>query len=288
MSVVPDLALQYADGSFEPAQRPSRNWRGFAIEHVAIASPDEYNFRWRGDSHYLALHDILLEDGGSVVDDMSPDATRDLRNTITFLPHGCSIEGWSKPTDRANSFTALYFDPNLLRDDLDLRYREASLQPVLYAREGRLLESMRKLSAMITDPAIDEVYAESACIIAAIEALGLKQPERSGALTNRQMKMVFDYVAAHLTDEISLSDLAAAANLSRYHFARAFKASTGQSPYLFVMARRVERASELLTGGDLPIEAIAALTGFRTTARLRRYFQQLKGETPRAFRRKRE
>lgn len=286
MSVVPDLALSHQDRAFDEAMRPSRSWKGFAVEYVAIESREAYSYRWSGNTHYLALHDILLHEGGSVVDDMKPDATHDLRNTITFLPRGCSIEGWSRPADRTNSFTALYFDPSVLRDDLDLRYREASLQPILYAREGRLQETMRKLGALIADPHVDDVYAESACILAAIEALGLKQPEKSGALTNRQMKMVSDYVADHLTDEISLSDLASAANLSRYHFARAFKASTGQTPYVFVMARRVERASELLASGDLPIEAVASLSGFGNTARLRRYFQQFKGETPRTFRRR--
>jgi AraC family transcriptional regulator len=286
LSVIPDLALAYEDRPFDATVRPSRGWQGFAVEHVVTEGVEPYSFQWRGDTHYVALHDILLNDGGSVVDGIKPDATRDLRNTITFLPSGCSIEGWCLPARRVNSFTALYFKPGLLRDDLDLRYREVSLQPILYAREGRLQESMRKLSALIADPYVDDVYAESACILAAIEALGLKHPEKSGALTNRQIRMVSEYVAAHLTEEISLSDLAAAANLSRYHFARAFKAGTGQSPYVFVMAQRVERASELLAASDLPIEAVASLAGFGTTARLRRYFQQLKGETPRTFRRR--
>lgn len=286
MSVVPDLAFDYLDRSIEAPVRPARSWHGFAVEHVGLDSPDAYSFRWRGDSHYLALHDLLLEDGGSIVDELRPDSTRDLRNSITFLPGGCSIEGWAKPVDRPNSFTALYFKPGLLRDELELRYREAALRPILYAREGRLHESMLKLSALIADPHTDEVYAESACILAAIETLGLKQPERAGMLTQRQVTMVFDYVDAHLTEEISLSDLASAANLSRYHFARAFKATTGQSPYLFVMSRRIERACELLVSSDLPIDVVALASGFKTAARLRRYFHQLKGETPRTFRRR--
>jgi AraC family transcriptional regulator len=278
--------LAYDDSTLEPVARPSRSWRGFAVEHVKLEGTDAYHFQWRGETHYLALHDILLDDGGSVVDELKRDATHDLRNTLTFLPSGCSIEGWSKPADRDNSFVALYFDPGALRNDLELRYASAVPKPVLYARDGRLVDTMRKLAALITDPLVDEVYAESACIVAAIEALGLKPPEKSGGLSRRQMKMVTDYVAAHLTAEISLSDLAAAAQLSRYHFARAFKVSTGQSPYLFVMAQRVEKAAELLASSDLPVEAVASLTGFGNMARLRRYFQQIKGETPRSFRRR--
>jgi AraC family transcriptional regulator len=220
------------------------------------------------------------------VDGLKPDATRDLRNTITFLPSGCGVDGWSMPAKRMNSFTALYFDPALLRDDLDVRYRVASLQPILYAKDGALQETMHKLTALVTNPDVDDIYAESACIIAALEALELKRPETTGTLTHRQIKAVCDYIAAHLTDHISLSDLASSAKLSRYHFGRAFKATTGQSPYAFVLAERIKRASELLSKGYLPIETVASLTGFHSTAQLRRNFQHMKGETPRTYRRK--
>ena len=52
--------------------------------------------------------------------------------------------------------------------------------------------------------------------------------------------------------DLSLDDLAGAARLSRAHFARAFRASTGQKPYAYLRARRVERARLLLAGTDLP------------------------------------
>ncbi|WCT75826.1 helix-turn-helix domain-containing protein (plasmid) [Sphingomonas naphthae] len=51
------------------------------------------------------------------------------------------------------------------------------------------------------------------------------------------------------------------------------------------MARKIAHASELLARSDLPTERVAAAAGFRNTAQLRRYFQQLKGQTPRDFRR---
>lgn len=285
MNIVPDLMLEFDDRPFEVAARPSRSWDGFAIEHVEIEETEPYRFHWSGKTHYLALHDILLDDGGSVVDNLRPDATRDLRDTITFLPSGSAIDGWSLPAKRRNSFTALYFDPSVLRDDLELRYRTTSLRPILYTRDGVLHQTMHKLAALIADPHADSMYAESACILAAIEVLSLKPPETRGVLSSRQLAAVSEYIAAHLTDDISLSDLATVANLSRYHFSRAFKASTGQSPYAFVVSRRVERASELLANRDLPMERVAAASGFSSTAQLRRHFQQLKRQTLRDFRR---
>lgn len=285
MAITPDLTLECGGKPFEASLRPSRSWQGFAIENVSNPDSKAYNFRWSGDVHYLALHDILQQDCGSLVDGLKRDRTLDLRNTITFLPSGCSIEGWCLPAKRANSFTALYFDPALLRDDLELRYRAKPLAPILYARDGRLWESMRKLAALVADPLVEDLYAESACIMAAIEALALTPPETGGKLSHRQMKAVTDYIEEHFVQEISLADLAMAAGLSRYHFGRAFKLTTGESPYAFVLSRRVERAGELLAAGNRSIEAVAALAGFGSTVRLRRAFQQEKGMTPRSFER---
>src|SRR5947209_17044676 len=60
--------------------------------------------------------------------------------------------------------------------------------------------------------------------------------------------------------------MAAVARLSVYHFARQFKAATGLPPHQNVIARRVERAKQLLQGGgDLSLAEVAAHTGFCST-----------------------
>lgn len=144
---------------------------------------------------------------------------------------------------------------------------------------------MGKLCAAVNRPDVPDLYAESACIMAAVEALSLTGLAEERGLTRQQIDAVFDYVRAHFTDDIGLQDLASVIGLSRYHFGRAFKAATGQSPYAYIVAERVERASELLASSDASIESVALRTGFQSPARLRRNFQQLKGVSPQAFRR---
>src|SRR5262249_29384347 len=79
--------------------------------------------------------------------------------------------------------------------------------------------------------------------------------------------------------------LAAVAYLSPYHFARQFKAATGLPPHRYVIARRVERAQQLLQdGGDLSLAEIAARTGFSDQSQLARHFKRLVGVTPGQFR----
>jgi AraC-like DNA-binding protein len=82
-----------------------------------------------------------------------------------------------------------------------------------------------------------------------------------------------------------LHDLAARAGLSPFHFARAFRTSTGVTPRAFVEERRIERASALLTRSDRAIAGIALDTGFGTQSRLTSVFKRRTGFTPAVFRR---
>jgi AraC family transcriptional regulator len=93
-------------------------------------------------------------------------------------------------------------------------------------------------------------------------------------------------VEERLSDDLSLEDLAAAAGLSRAHFARSFRAATGQTPYAYLRERRVARARELLASSSRPVVEVAALTGFRSQSHLGRVFKAATGMTPGEYRRR--
>ena len=70
-----------------------------------------------------------------------------------------------------------------------------------------------------------------------------------------------------------------------YHFARQFKAATGLPPHQYVIARRVERAKELLHGGgNLSLAEVAAHAGFSDQSVFCHHFKRLVGVTPGRFR----
>jgi AraC family transcriptional regulator len=73
--------------------------------------------------------------------------------------------------------------------------------------------------------------------------------------------------------------------LSRFHFARAFKAAVGQSPHQYVSTHRLERAKELLTRGEQPVLDIAIAVNFSSQANFTRAFRQCTGMTPGQYRR---
>jgi AraC family transcriptional regulator len=78
--------------------------------------------------------------------------------------------------------------------------------------------------------------------------------------------------------------MASEACLSRFHFARAFKASTGQAPHQYVSAERLERAKSLLIQGDRSLLDIALSLNFSSQSNFTRAFRRIVGQTPGQFR----
>ena len=87
-------------------------WPGLSAEQAHISKPQELAYRFQGDTHYLALHDIVRTDGETIIDGFARSVRRDIRNTLTFVPKGASAEGWSKFKDRRSSVLAIFLDPN--------------------------------------------------------------------------------------------------------------------------------------------------------------------------------
>jgi AraC family transcriptional regulator len=99
-----------------------------------------------------------------------------------------------------------------------------------------------------------------------------------------QERAVRDYVHEHLRQNISLDDLARAVGLSRYHFARRFRQSTGTTPHKFVLQQRVERAKTLLQRTNMPLLDIACSCGFADQSHMTREFRKTVGVTPGRYR----
>jgi AraC family transcriptional regulator len=88
----------------------------------------------------------------------------------------------------------------------------------------------------------------------------LLQRGRDGALPRGRLRAVVEHIEEHLQGCPSLAQIPAVVGLNPYHFARQFKAATGLPPHQYVIARRVERAKELLQAGTAEPLAEGALT----------------------------
>jgi AraC family transcriptional regulator len=89
---------------------------------------------------------------------------------------------------------------------------------------------------------------------------------------------------ANLSRELPLEEIAAAAYLSTFHFARLFKKLTGSSPHAYLAALRTAHAQTLLAETDLSITQLSARVGYSSPSHFAKAFRAATGITPRAFR----
>jgi AraC family transcriptional regulator len=129
--------------------------------------------------------------------------------------------------------------------------------------------------------------AAAVLLLRSQSSLALRVPRLPprGGLTSKALARVIDYIHNHLAEDISLIELSSLAGCSQQHFKRAFKQSVGLPPHRFLLARRVERAQELLAQGNLSIAEVAISSGFSTQSHLTAVFRQQTGATPGQWRR---
>jgi len=83
---------------------------------------------------------------------------------------------------------------------------------------------------------------------------------------------------------LEVATLARAALMSTAHFSRRFRAAYGETPYGYLMTRRIERAKLLLRGGELSVTEVCVAVGCSSLGSFSARFTQLVGETPTAYR----
>lgn len=105
-----------------------------------------------------------------------------------------------------------------------------------------------------------------------------------GGLPPHKLRCVYNHICEHLGGPIRVGQLAEAVHLSSFHFARMFKQSTGQSPHVYILMQRIERAKALLAETDIALVDVAAHVGFLTQGHFTGVFHRYAGFTPRAFR----
>lgn len=99
-----------------------------------------------------------------------------------------------------------------------------------------------------------------------------------------RLEQVFQYVERNHNREITLEEVAQAANFSIYHFTRFFKEATGMTFIQYLNNYRITKAIKYLTNStDDPITEVAFRSGFESIKTFNRVFRQLKGCSPSCY-----
>ncbi|MCP3410768.1 AraC family transcriptional regulator [Bradyrhizobium sp. CCGB01] len=107
-----------------------------------------------------------------------------------------------------------------------------------------------------------------------------------GGLAPSVLRRAIERLRSDGDADVSLSALASDAGLSRFHFCRSFKESTGLSPHAWLRQHRLEQTMNMLQESDESVASIAAVLGYSSQTAFAAAFKKLTGETPSDWRRR--
>lgn len=170
-------------------------------------------------------------------------------------------------------------------EQLELRASEAQIRPQFQMRDPRFQHLAWALRAELeADDASDPLYAESlgtAMIVRLIEGAPALEGKRRQRLAPRTAARLVEFVESHLDQRLTLTELAALAELSVPHFKVLFRETFGMPVHQYVVQRRVERARALLLQGTLSASQVALETGFAHQSHMAHWMNRVLGVTPR-------
>jgi AraC family transcriptional regulator len=207
------------------------------------------------------------------------------RHSLFLTPAGAAVR-WRK--DSPSRHLNIYFHGDAFNgDDDDEAPRLHKEQPLFNAT----VPGMRQLADQLVDELCSSgpLNTEAADSLARLLLVCLSRHRRHGAnapnpLTPCVLARLRDYVAEHLGERILVTDLAKQTGLSPSRFAHAFSEQVKQSPHQFVLAMRLERATELLRHSQRTPADVAQTCGFASQQHLTNAMRCALGITPGRYR----
>jgi AraC family transcriptional regulator len=266
-------------------RRRLATWSGIQGDTVEITRLERFEYGLKSPFHVLiASERAERADGETVVEGFQKSTQREFSRKckLSFIPAGHCFHGWQDPRILTRC-TYLYIDPNGPLIDPDLRFSEIEFRPRLFFFDRGIWETALKLKTQVENP-VSSGYAEAHELVQ-LHRGASAVPVFRGGLAGWQKKRVADYIEDHLDEEIRLQQLAEVAQLSRYHFARAFKQSFGVPPHRYHMSRRMERAKTLLEIPARSVTEVGLMLGLAETSSFTTSFRRSVGITPSDYRR---
>lgn len=206
---------------------------------------------------------------------------------LTLMPQGAASD-WQ--IEGAFAFQHLYIPDSALRafaaETLEIEPSRVSLPEVTYADDPALAAHMADLGAD-PDPRRARQFIHEILhhLLTGQGWHGLAPARpRRGGLPPATLRRLYQAVCDAPEAPHRLADLAALAGLSEFHFHRAFRQSTGQTPQAWVEGLRIRHAEALILQG-MALSEVALACGFAHQSHLSRAFQKARGLPPAAWRR---
>ena len=244
-------------------------------------------------TRYLPRHHTLslyLRGGHGTYREDAP-AQRGASGKLCLMPAGHEVN-WVVGSEQ--TFVHLYFEaerlaPLALRL-LDREPRELRLPELNFCDDPELGAQLARLAALDwADPgerlAANEWGHAALAHVLARHAGRAPRGDIRGGLAPALRRRLVDWLEARLAQPVTVGEMAAFCALSETHFAHMFRASLGLAPHEWIVARRIERAAQLLRSHQAPsLDEVARATGHASASHLVRRFKAVWGMTPGQYR----
>jgi len=243
--------------------------------------------RYMPDHHTLSLY---LRGGHGTYREDAP-GERGGPGKLCLMPAGHEVK-WVVGSEQ--TFVHLYFAPEQLAPLalrlLDREARELCLPELNFADDPELVERMAGFVALDWTDSAGRIAANELghAVLAHVLARHAGRAPRGGirgGLAPALRRRLADWLEARLAETVTVGEMAAFCALSEAHFAHAFRASFGAAPHEWIVARRIDRAAQLLRQRRaLSLDDVARATGHASASHLVRRFKSIWGMTPGQYR----
>ncbi|GAA0506203.1 AraC family transcriptional regulator [Pigmentiphaga sp. GD03639] len=194
--------------------------------------------------------------------------------------HSANAERVVIELDMSELNPAMMLDDEVLDVPLDLN---------LQFYDGQLLQVMVAIAKEVEQGCPNgPLYAQSLCLGLALylrrrfSSRPLSRTFDKGRLTSRQLRAIDEYIRETMGADITVDALAASTGLSKPHFMKLFRMTTGTSPYQYVLRARVEAAVVLMKNGE-PLATVARKAGFSSQSHFSAVFAKYMGMPPKRY-----
>jgi AraC-like DNA-binding protein len=244
-------------------ERVARRWRMFHETYTVCTVLDaegEAELTYRGRLHHANAGDILLMEPG------------ELHANTKITPPG--------------SFRVLFVPPYVVEQAAaefgmgasPPHWKEVKVsQPDCWQVFAGLHASLERPAS-----ALERASRFDACLKLLLNRCTERPQRRFAPVPAHKLQRCREYILEHYAQPLTLDQLAAVSELSRYHLVREFAKAFGVPPHGYQLHVRVERAQRLLDAG-MSAASVAAQTGFADQSHFSHHFMQVTGVTPRRY-----
>lgn len=262
-------------------------WRDLNINGIEICGIQKSSHIFPNHVHDNVYAFSLMENGGSYWNEKKSEDSLIKPGDIALINPGLVHSG-APVENKHSTYKMIYIDLSLMKK-ISYDFCEKNDRPPEFDKvvinNPQLSDFFRQLYTSFTN---DSELLKKDVLLTSF--LGKMIMDHNAFSNNpispgnelKSIKKAIEYLSEKLDQKVSLQDVATAAGLSRYHFLRVFKKSTGITPHHYRTQKRIDRAKIFMLRG-MPLTQVALESGFTDQSHLTNKFKQYTGVTPKQY-----